>query len=396
MSLNKLIKNKHKNIMHLIASNFFGGPEKQIVQHLLRLNRNNFRSIIASFIENDTKNELLEKAQQYGLLAIPIFMSSAIDFRAQKRLIRLLKKKEIDLLCTHGYKSSIMGWLAGRICNIPVMAFSRGFTSENFKVSFYEWLERRALHLVSDIVAVSEGQRKKLKTYGIKKKNIWVVHNSVSTDSINRNDEHLDISVRKRFNIPLKAKIIVSAGRLSPEKGHKFLISAIKNLNLENDFARFLFCGDGVCKADLKKQALEQGVENVCIFPGFRKDLNEIFRVMDLFVLPSLTEGLPNVLLEAFSYAKPVVTTAVGGIPELVSNRHNGLLVPPNRPDLLAHAIHECLSNIEFSKSLGINGYDRVKTKFTFNAQTKKLEFIYDSVLKKYHYDRDLNGNFAN
>jgi len=131
----------------------------------------------------------------------------------------------------------------------------------------------------------------------------------------------------------------------------------------------------------LKKQAHELKVSGKCRFVGFRHDLNEIFESMDLLVLPSLTEGFPNVILEAFACAKPVVATAVGGIPEIIEEGANGYLVPKERPDLLAEAIKKCLSDPEKKRSMGEAGYQKVKSEFTFESQTKKLESIYNEVL---------------
>lgn len=372
-----------KTIMHLIASNFYGGPEKQIVEHLIRLDKNYYRAVIASFSEGQRPNETLEWAKTAGLTYHGIPMSGPLDIRAQWKLNRLLRQEKVDLLCAHGYKACVMGWWAGLRLKIPILAFSRGYTAENIKVSFYEWLERRVIGRLVGIVFVSEGQRKKLKSFGIQGRKNWVVHNAVSIDRLGKGQAtELRGTVCKRLGIPENSKMIVTAGRLSPEKGHRFLVEAIGKIVKKEKNTFFIFCGTGPSKNDLEKQARELGIYEQCRFAGFRRDLNEIFRVMDLLVLPSLTEGLPNVVLEAFACAKPVIATNVGGVPEIVEDGINGILVSSKRSDLLAEALERLVSSPKMARQMGQAGYCKVKSAFTFKEQTQKFEEIYHQILE--------------
>jgi glycosyltransferase involved in cell wall biosynthesis len=373
-----------KKVMHLIATNFYGGPEKQIVEHLKRLNGNHFQGILASYLEGGNPNQTLEQAEIAGLKNFGIPISGRFDFRALVKIIRLLRLERVDLLCTHGYRSTVMGWWAGRRVGIPVVAFSRGYTAENLKVAFYEWLDRMFLKRANGIIFVSEGQRKRLEGLGITGRRSWVVHNAVAADSSRESlSRDLRKEVLERLGIPGGVEMVVSAGRLSPEKGHRFLVEAIGMLQGGSNNANFVFCGEGPCQNDLEKRSKDLEISEICHFVGFRHDLKEIFQAMDLMVLPSLTEGLPNVILEAFACAKPVVATDVGGVPEIVENGVNGILVPPERSDLLAEAIKNCLIAHEKRRMMGEAGYHKVKSEFTFESQTQKLEAIYNEVLKK-------------
>jgi glycosyltransferase involved in cell wall biosynthesis len=371
-----------KNIVHLIASNFYGGPEKQIVEHLLRINKTNkYNGILISFLEKNLKNEIIEIAHNLHIENYGIKMMNAIDIRAQFDLIKLLKSLNIDLLITHGYKSAVMGWAAARYLQKKVIAYSRGYTSEDKKVAFYEWLERRFLNKTDGIIAVSEGQKRKLKKLKVENRNIWVVHNAINSeikqsimDSKNRDE------ILNKFNIPQNSTIIVTAGRFSPEKGHKFLINAIKHIFDKINNTYFIFCGDGICEEELKLQAEKNGILNVCRFVGFRKDLADIFKVMDIFVLPSLTEGLPNVILESFASAKPVISTSVGGVPEIIDDGVNGILVPAENSELLGDKMYELINSPILREEYGKKGLETVKLKFTFEEQTTKLMQIYSSI----------------
>ena len=268
---------------------------------------------------------------------------------------------------------------------VPIIVYSRGFTAENLKIRLYGKLYRTTMRLSDLILAVSEGHKRILRDYGLASDKIQVIHNAVSVDAF-QNSKMVDQGkeVFRKLNVPDESALVVSAGRLSPEKGHRYLVEAIGMLQGSSNKTHFVFCGEGPCQKELEKQSKDLGISGICHFVGFRRDLKEIFQAMDLMVLPSLTEGLPNVVLEAFACAKPVVATDVGGVPEIVEDGINGILVPPKRSDLLAGVIKDCLAAPEKRRLMGEAGYQKVKSDFTFESQAQKLEAIYNEVLKEF------------
>ncbi len=369
-----------KNIAHLIATNFYGGPEKQIIEHLKLINKSDFLPLAISFIESGDQNEFLNNAELNQISNFGIQMNGPLDVNALFSLIKYIKDNKIDLLCLHGYKSTIFGFIAAKLNGCQAISFSRGYTAENSKIKFYEWLERKFLNHLNGIISVSYGQEGKLKNFGIQFKNKWVVHNSVSTKEIKKQFCRNDIL--KILNLPSEARLIVSAGRLSPEKGHRFFIEAISLISELPDDYYFILCGDGVCLSDLQTEAKRLGVIDKCRFPGFLRNVQDLFSVMEFMVLPSLTEGLPNVVLEAFSSSKSVVATSVGGVPELVEDNYNGLLVSHSDSKALANAIEKFIHNPELTEKFGKQGYKKVESQFSFEIQTKKLEKIYLGLLQ--------------
>jgi len=211
-----------------------------------------------------------------------------------------------------------------------------------------------------------------------------MVHNAidVSKNGISNNDEF-----RKAFfveqDIPDDAVLAVTAGRLSPEKGHKYMVEAIGILKEKIKNTYFVFCGDGVKKNGLQQQAKDLGINNNCRFVGFRRDIPIIFNIMDFMILPSLTEGLPNVVLESFAAKKTVVATDVGGVPEIVEDNVNGLIVPSQRSDLLADGIMQLIDSKELCQKMGVAGFETVKSRFSFDNQNRKFESIYLNILDK-------------
>ena len=270
-----------------------------------------------------------------------------------------------------------MGWYLARKLGIKIIAYSRGYTAENRKVAFYEWLERRVLRKVDGIISVSQGQCQKLENFGIRKDKHWVVHNAVSVEGEPLVDSSFEQAFRKQYDIQDDAIIGVAAGRLSPEKGHRYFVEAMPLILKKNSQFIAVICGDGPLMDTLKSLSQQLNVSQNIRFVGFRRDVNKIFSFMDLMVLPSLTEGLPNVVLESFAVKKPVAVTAVGGVPELVTDKVNGFIVPAANPEALADGINKLVSDVNLRVLQGLEGFKTVKNLFTFDQQNKKLEKIY-------------------
>jgi glycosyltransferase involved in cell wall biosynthesis len=371
-------------VAHVIATNFFGGPEKQIVEHLKRLDSAAYSSLLISFLENGRENQILGQAQAAGIDQQGIPMDGPFDIRAWLRLRSFVRTQDVDLLCVHGYKSTVMGAWIHKTLGIPALAFSRGYTAENLKVAVYQYCDRLALRLLSGVVCVSEGQRRKLASLGVRPKRSWVVHNAAQVPATLPDSDSVRSEVRRHLGLPQDARLCVCAGRLSPEKGHADLLRAIAEIGNRAPGWHFLLCGDGPCKAPLQQQILALQLRQRVLLAGFRTDIQEIFQAMDLFVLPSHSEGLPNVVLEAFALGKPVIATSVGGVPEVIENGVNGVLVPPSQPGVLAEAMVDCFREPSKMAAWGQAGRRTVQTRFTFEEQNRRLETIYAEILEPF------------
>jgi len=193
------------------------------------------------------------------------------------------------------------------------------------------------------------------------------------------------LEVLQRLGLPADSLLCISAGRLSPEKGHADLLQAIAEIGDRAAGWHFILCGDGPCMTRLEQQVRALRIQQRVQLAGYRTDIQHIFQAMDLFVLPSHSEGLPNVILEALSLGKPVIATSVGGVPEVIESGVNGILVPPHRSDLLAEAMIQCFSEYSRREAMGQSGRRTVQTRFTFEAQTRRLESIYAEILAPSH-----------
>jgi glycosyltransferase involved in cell wall biosynthesis len=364
-------------ILHVRATNFFGGPEKQILEHACR--SRNYRHSVVTFVDGNRPNELLERCRKSSISVHAVEAGNPFNPSTIIKLRRIIAALKPSLICSHGYRSTILLPLSAFGMRIPIIAFARGSTGENRKVELYESLERVVLPHLKGIICVCEAQRRQLEEAGVRAPHWWVVHNGVSSPST---ADLQDLNrLRKELGIYGDEAVIVCSGRLSPEKGQNDLLRAIQLVPNGGRKNTFLFCGEGPCRNALEEEAKHLGILDRVQFLGHRRDIMEIYQIMDLLVLPSHTEGLPNAVLEALSCGKPVVATRVGGVPEVVEDGQNGLLVLANRPDMLAEAIASCLASPEKMKSMGKAGKDLVLSRFSFEEQARKLESAYECIL---------------
>jgi glycosyltransferase involved in cell wall biosynthesis len=176
--------------------------------------------------------------------------------------------------------------------------------------------------------------------------------------------------------------VIGAAGRLSPEKGFDVLVAAAANIAKNNPSAGFVLFGDGPLQETLERQIMADGLVDRFILAGFRPDLDRFLPNLDMLVQSSLTEGLPNVLLEACAAGIPVVATAVGGTPEIIEDGLNGSLVPPGEPAALAERISALLSSAQARSRMGAAGRQLVQRQFTFEAQSRLYGELFQDLVQ--------------
>ena len=362
------------SICHLISTNFLGGPEKQILAHCVQLQRAGWHSLVASFRENRSHVEIIEAAAARGLSTFLLDTRSPFDPRAVRQLQSCLDQAGTDVLVTHGYKSNVVGWLTCRRRDTAHVPFVRGFTAENWRVRRYEEIDRWVLRRARALLCVSEGTRLMLTQRGVAAHRLTVVHNAVDCDLADATP-HLDL--RTEFGWPPETRVIVAAGRLSPEKGHRILIEAMGLLAADRPPLHLVLLGDGPESERLQRQTAQLSLDARIVFAGFRRDALSCMAGADLVVNPSFSEGLPNVLLEAFSLGKPVVATDVGGTRELVQNGRTGWLVPSGDAAAVASAIRAAFADAEGRAALAGNARRLVEWEFSFSQQAERLMQFY-------------------
>ncbi len=370
-------------IMHLRASNFVGGPEKQILHHAVDIRDFGFDVWIGSFRDEQARPEILQSAAENGLPVFEVRRAGRFDPRGIFEVAAFLEREKIQVLCTHGFKANVIGALAKKIAGVPQIAFCRGWTAETRSVRFYEFLERCLLALADEIICVSETQAEYFSSKHFLQPRVRVVHNAL-LDSV---DTALDCN-REVSKIELgfspKTRLVGAVGRLSIEKGQRYLVEAAPALLREFKDLKIVLLGEGRERSNLEVLIGRLGLSEVVVLPGFDKNVARWMQAFDVVANCSLTEGIPNAILEALAVGTPVVATAVGGVPQLIKDRKTGLLVAPGDADALERGVAEVLRDPQLAHEVGQTGRAWVRTRFSASGQRDALLAIYRERLGKY------------
>jgi glycosyltransferase involved in cell wall biosynthesis len=367
------------NIVHLTASTFHGGPERQMLG-LARALRDDARTVFLSFSEKGRCRSFLGVCRQQGFEGVALKNDTPRLGAAIHEIAGELQRIDADVLLCHGYKANILGRLAARRCDIPAIAVARGWTGESFRVRIYEWFDRRHLRFMDHVVAVSSAQAEKVRKVGVPKERLTTIANAIDPERFTDPDPRYRTKLERLFR-GKRSKIVGAAGRLSPEKGFDVLLDAAARVVDIDPTVGFVLFGDGPCKAALLEQITELELVGAVVVAGFRNDLDRFIPQLDLFVLPSHTEGLPNVVLEACAAGVPVVATAVGGTPEVIEDGVSGFLAPSGNSEQLAARIDEALENEERLREIAFQGRQRVLENFSFSAQRERYRALFASLV---------------
>lgn len=306
----------------------------------------------------------------------PFLRGSSFVWGASSLTKKIVERYNFDLIHAHYIlPQGLVGAIAKRTVKKPLIITSHGtdllVLGKNY---FYRQLIRRIGNYSDKFIVVSEALKKKAIELKIKPKKLICIPNGVDLKKFSPNQV---TSFRKELNLKDEA-IVLFVGSLVENKGVDSLIQAFLSVTKTFKNAKLVIVGDGPLKSKLEKLATK--LKGSVIFTGYRTDVPQILTAVDVLVLPSRSEGLGEVLLEAMASGKPVVATNVGGIPELVKNFENGIIVEPENPSELAEAIISILSNPDLAKKLSENGLKFVK-KFGWDIIANEVIKVYGEVL---------------
>jgi glycosyltransferase involved in cell wall biosynthesis/protein-tyrosine-phosphatase len=310
-------------------------------------------------------------------------------------LSRFLIEHRIELLHTHRYKDTVLGTAAAKIAGVPhIVRTMHGLREpasgwNGFKFGVYETLDHLALRWFADrVIAVSNRMAGALQSNGFSPSLVTTIPNGIDIGKAVATRDAAQM--RRELGFAGGEIVIGTAGRLCPVKGQDTLLRAARLILDQEPRARFVIAGDGPLDGDLKALAARLGVDHACMFLGARRDVTDVIAAMDVFVLPSLNEGLPMAVLEAMALAKPVVVSNVGGLPEVMRHRESGLLVPPGDHAALAGACLEAARDREWAARLGAQARRTVESEFSHEHNGRALVDLYRSIA-----DRQARGSAA-
>jgi len=272
--------------------------------------------------------------------------------------------------------------LAAWWCRIPVfITGQRGI--EDWKTKKEVFLEKVTSIFVDLYIGNSNACCDMLATRErISRKKLYTIPNGIAFD-IPSDIAGKTASLSKQYQLPENKVIVGSVGRLQPVKGHHDFISAIPAVLRKCPDTYFIIVGEDHRGGELQRLAKNLGVEQSICFAGYRKDVAAWLNRFDIFVLPSLSEGMPVSVLEAMFMKKPVIATSVGGVPEVIENGEDGLLVPPKNPEELADAIVHMITDSALRESIAMKGYEKVQKQYRVDVMIKRYQDVFISLLKQ-------------
>lgn len=368
-------------IAHFIATNFVGGPEKQILNHVSRLRPDENPVLLISFDEPGGI-ELKAEAEKRGFRCELLPAGKWAIGGVLARLRTLHDEWRPDVVCAHGYKAGFYTILLRRMRGCRFVAFSRGWTSENLKIHLYGMVDKAIVRFADVIVAVSNSQRMRLLQAWVPDSRIVVVENAVTVSGQAASDPASAMDIRAELGLPADTPLVLAAGRLSPEKGYDDLLRAMVEVRRAVPDACLLLAGAGMLDAELKAQAKALGLDAGVRFLGFRKDILAMYGQVNVFALSSLSEGLPNVILESMAIGLPVVATRVGGLPEIIDDGRTGILVEPRATSALAAGLVRMLTDSAFAREVARQAREDVYNRFSPEVQTERLLDVYRRAMR--------------
>ena len=271
--------------------------------------------------------------------------------------------------------------MAARLAKRPKLICHEHTEVRNYSclTDYRLWLRVLFAKRADLIVGVSQSITQGIKKlYKLAPERFATVFNGADLEAV---DGASPINLKGKLGLPHTCSVIGFGGRIAKEKGLTYLLEAIPAVLSEHPNRHFVIIGDGPLRTDLANQAADLAVADHVTFLGPRSDMYGLLKGLDLYVQPSLWEGLPMVVMEAMAASKPVVATSVGGTAEVVIDGETGLLVPPKNPEALANAISDMLGNPDRARAMGVAGRNRVAEHFTFQAAARKIENIYYELL---------------
>lgn len=349
------------------------------------------RDLVSGLLDDDfqiavsycTPGPMLPDFQAFNIPIYHLPRLARVDPFLILKACSVIRQFNPQILHTHLFKSDFHGRLAGRLCRVPVVISTLHNEDAWAKNPFLGRAYGATARFADHLIAVSEEVRQyHIRFSHLPTEKTTTILNGVDTNKFSP-DPEAGAQLRGEFGISPTTPLVGIVGRLLPQKDHHTFLRAAKNISKECPDARFLIVGDGDLRDQLEARARGLGLEKEIIFCGIRRDIPRVMSALDVLVFSSLWEGLPVALLEGMATARPVVSTAVGGVPNLVLDGKIGFLVPPSNPDALASACLKIIQQPSFAQQLGKAGRRLVEAEYSIQNMIRQTIALYQRYLTK-------------
>ena len=351
-----------------------GGAERLAVQVAARLDRDRFESVLCASRRTDEPLLAAELADA-GVEVLNLGRESKLDLRAWRPLVRRLRNG-VDVVHAHMFGSNVWGTVLGRLTSVPVIvAHEHTWSFQGRPVR--RFLDRELVGRYADafVAVAAEDRRKMIEVEGVDAEKIRLVPNGIP-DPVPGDGG----AVRRELRIDADAPVIGVVCELRAQKALEVLFAAAARLRGELPALKVLVAGDGPEREHLEAEVERLGLEGTILLLGIRRDVPALLGALDVAVLSSDYEGSPLSVMEYMAAAKPIVSTRVGGVPELVEDGREALLVEPRDPVALAESIGRLLHDPAEAKRLGEAARDRQRREYSLDAMVHRVERLYEEL----------------
>jgi L-malate glycosyltransferase len=372
-------------ILKFLTKFAVGGTERQFVYLAQRIDKGRFKLRVGCL---SREGAFLKDIETLNIPVSEYSITSLYNPRVlfgQWRLMQDLRRQRIELVHAYGFYPNVFSVPAARLAGCIAIASVRDTGVFSSQIKLKTLSQKAACRLADRVIANSSAVRTWLVNLGLNDNFIDVIPNGIDLDR--RRERMLDCPVRRELEIGPNAPVVAVVSRLNPQKGIEYFIQAAAMVAARGAATRFLIIGgpgsNVAYRSSLETLAQDLRMTGRVIFTGERSDVREILKEVNLAVLPSLSEGLSNALLEAMAAGLPVVATDVGGNPEIVKDGKTGFLVRAGDTEALSNAMIRILESPELRIRFGEEGYRRVEAHFSLASTVRKTEELYTSLLEQ-------------
>ncbi|HEV7523191.1 MAG TPA: glycosyltransferase family 4 protein [Candidatus Angelobacter sp.] len=366
---------KRVKVLQLISSGGYYGAENMLLNLCASQQEAGCENSLLLFYNVHAPNiEFYERARRNGISVRMVHCQGRADWRAVRQIEEYIEQDGIDLLHTHGYKADLYGYVAARRSHKPIVATCHNWVGGTAALGIYNRIDRMALKRFNSLAAVSEPVAQRLLDSGVSGRKIKTIANGIDVEPF----AHAQPLPALTFG---GHKIVGMVARLDLQKGFEYLLRAVRELCGIFRELKVVIVGEGPDRKLIEDMIWQYSLESNVILAGQQTDMPGVYAAMDIFVLPSLSEGLPMTILEAMAASKPAIATRVGAVPSVIKHGETGLLVDPRDVDGLRDALARLLSQPDLCRRMGAAGHDWVSRTYTSEAMALKYRQMYDEVL---------------
>ncbi len=367
-------------VLIIYASSSLSGPGKGLLQFIRHASALNY--VLASFIPAvGVDTEFTEVAKSRGANYIPIIQKGMLDFSLIRQVREICDTNDINIIQTHGYKGHIIAFFLSKMLGVKWVAWAHGWTNENAKIRLYNKIERFCLKRADIAIAVSPDLNEVISGFRGKQRKTHMILNAVDEGELL--SDVGGSAIRQNYDIRQQDIVIGCFGRFSPEKGQEVLVESVARIVPECPEIKVMLVGSGQERDNIEALVDRLGISDHIIFCGYQRAMQDFYEAVDIVVLPSHSEGLPNVALEGMMHKRAVISTDVGGVREIIHNGENGWIVPPGDRLAMAKILKIVVTDVKLRDLVSERGYQSLHPKFSPEKRAQNILSVYNDLLNE-------------